>query len=734
MSGISTIYRIRPGLHYIFHNQIGYLIGEMESYSFNDKCSPFILSHVNGSDTDDIIAGKLNGVMDETLVYFNLMRLSEGGFITAIADSFGHSNPPCLVSKDIKYNQMLNAIGAATVEVHGVHVDSSFLNRVKNEIDAAGFNAPGLEKKNTIEIIVCNDYLDDGVAEAVEGAMKRKNFYYPLKIAGNHIWFGPLFNPQKGPCWFCLTYRLKKNRPVQNYLKEVVSDKMLHFNSDLNYRNAQLAIPLSVTYLTKQFIMKAGHDHLIVFDPWKMTYQKHMLCKRPQCDYCGDEELYKRRANIPPEIRRYRKRYVADGGYRIVKPETTYKRLQHLISPITGIVCHLEPYKGKNHRVRPVWRGAYHVNPPKNDVRSKETFVKESFGKGATEAQARASAICEAIERYSAMYQGDEPVVRGSFEQLKSMKPVDPRLLQNFSELQYKMRDKENENRDFLVVPLPFDDRLEISWTHAWTLLSKEPRLLPLSYCYSYAPVPEHEKICTYNPNGHAAGNTFEEAILQGLLELIERDAVAVWWYNRLNFPEIDLNGFHDPYFLKVKNHYMQMGWKLWVLDLTHDLAVPVTVAIAYNIAMKHFIAGFGCHVSMHLAVQRSITEMHQLFHPTDAVSGWKENDMEHSTFMFPDPTKTTRRYSDYPIDIEQDLAGDIEYCSKKISDKGMEIIVIDHTRPDIELPTVKVVVPGLRHFWKRLGPGRLYDVPVSMGWMGSAIPEADLNPIPLMV
>ncbi|WP_441293212.1 hypothetical protein ACSRUE_22460 [Sorangium sp. KYC3313] len=42
--------------------------------------------------------------------------------------------------------------------------------------------------------------------------------------------------------------------------------------------------------------------------------------------------------------------------------------------------------------------------------------------------------------------------------------------------------------------------------------------------------------------------------------------------------------------------------------------------------------------------------------------------------------------------------------------------------------------MPGLRHFWPRFGPGRLYDVPVRLGWLERANREEDLNPVPLVV
>ncbi|MFM2026063.1 MAG: hypothetical protein RLZZ339_778 [Cyanobacteriota bacterium] len=67
-----------------------------------------------------------------------------------------------------------------------------------------------------------------------------------------------------------------------------------------------------------------------------------------------------------------------------------------------------------------------------------------------------------------------------------------------------------------------------------------------------------------------------------------------------------------------------------------------------------------------------------------------------------------------------------------EIESKGMEMLVLDQTRPDIGLRVAKVIIPGMRHMWKRLGAGRLYDVPVSMGWLKEALTEDELNPFPM--
>ncbi len=65
---------------------------------------------------------------------------------------------------------------------------------------------------------------------------------------------------------------------------------------------------------------------------------------------------------------------------------------------------------------------------------------------------------------------------------------------------------------------------------------------------------------------------------------------------------------------------------------------------------------------------------------------------------------------------------------------QGMETLVLDQTRPDIGMNVVKVIVPGLRHFWPQLGAGRLYDVPVKMGWLSAPLTEEELNPIPMFL
>ena len=99
-----------------------------------------------------------------------------------------------------------------------------------------------------------------------------------------------------------------------------------------------------------------------------------------------------------------------------------------------------------------------------------------------------------------------------------------------------------------------------------------------------------------------------------------------------------------------------------------------------------------------------------------------------------PDERVPPRKAHAYAYAQRNDLRDDVCACVDLAHNHGLETLVLDQTRPDIGLPVVKVIVPGLRHFWKRWGPGRLYDVPAALGWLPQRCREESLNPIPMFL
>ena len=80
------------------------------------------------------------------------------------------------------------------------------------------------------------------------------------------------------------------------------------------------------------------------------------------------------------------------------------------------------------------------------------------------------------------------------------------------------------------------------------------------------------------------------------------------------------------------------------------------------------------------------------------------------------------------------DLREDVLRSQSLVEEYGLEFLVLDATREDIGLPVVKVVIPGLRPVWTRFAPGRLYDVPVRLGWLPSPLSPDELNTQPYVL
>jgi ribosomal protein S12 methylthiotransferase accessory factor len=203
-----------------------------------------------------------------------------------------------------------------------------------------------------------------------------------------------------------------------------------------------------------------------------------------------------------------------------------------------------------------------------------------SCGKGTSAQQARASALCEALERYSGQFQGHEPGRRARFLDLPGQ-AIPPNACMVFSDRQYHTRQASAAGSKFYHVPRPFDPEARIDWSPLWSLTHQAVRYLPTELCYFDDPHERDREICVGCSNGNAAGNTLEEAILQGFFELVERDGVALWWYNRLRMPGVDLDSFHEPYLARLRQCLSKHGRDLWALDLTGDLGIPVYAALS---------------------------------------------------------------------------------------------------------------------------------------------------------
>jgi ribosomal protein S12 methylthiotransferase accessory factor len=194
---------------------------------------------------------------------------------------------------------------------------------------------------------------------------------------------------------------------------------------------------------------------------------------------------------------------------------------------------------------------------------------------------------------------------------------------------------------------------------------------------------------------------------------------------------------------------YAGLNREVWVLDLTADLGIPVAAAVSRRTdkPAEDILMAFGAHFDPRLAVQRALAEMNQFLPAVIDVAPdgtgyafpdevqqewWRHARLVDHAYLAPGGTPS--HAGTHPDRSGDDLLDDIRLAQRIVESRGMELLVLDQTRPDIELPVYKVMVPGLRHFWARFGPGRLYDVPVDLGWLGEPTPEERLNPIPMFL
>jgi ribosomal protein S12 methylthiotransferase accessory factor len=594
---------------------------------------------------------------------------------------------------------------------------------------ALALEAAGLRVRDAaaLELLVCEDLLDPRV---LSHAASRRRALLLAKPGGRCATIGPWIDDTPGPCPHCLAHALAWNRPGQRFVQERLE------------RPFVLPAPASAAELAAGAALLAQavvrglqgdrslRDTLLAFDPHSLATSRHAVRQRPQCPACGDPGRMAVQGQSPPLLRSRIAAHRTDGGHRCRSPEDTLAAHRALVNPLTGVVQYLHPMPGRHTGQRKVYVAGYPACPqawPQDNG-----FDKVCAGKGRTDAQAQASALCEALERASSVWQGDE-ATRRERRSVLGPSALSFDALQGFSARQFALRDTLNamstDRRRH--VPLPFDDDAEIAWTPAWPLGGGDRRWVPLTYCYAETPPNDGAAFGIYNPNGTAAGNVLEEAVLQGLLELVERDATAIWWYQRVARPHLDLDRVDDPFVQALRADYAAEGWRVHVLDLTHDLGIPVAAAVARHDELDRHALGFGCHLQASIALNRALTELNQLLDSRPgAPAPWDRRLLPRADFLEPAGCSAGLP----SLSPGHDLLEDIELCVQRLRGAGLETLVVDKTRPDIGLAVAQVIVPGLRHFWPRFGPGRLYEVPVALGWKAEADGEERLNPAALFL
>jgi oxazoline/thiazoline synthase len=667
-----------------------------------------------------------------------LKRLLDRRFVLLTEDSRGDAAAAYWTSLGLSPDTAERNLQNVRVRIQSIDVAGAA------ELDAAlrNLGVRVVRRSAGLTVTLVSDYLDARLAKLNLQHLSDHTPWLLVQPSGIFPLVGPVFSPGESACWTCLADRVKWNREVRAFLDRKQARRVALSPLARNMLG-QSAIQLAAVEIAKAIATDFRtdlQDHLISFDLLGSTLLRHYVAPRPQCPTCGRPELRDpSRAPVPIELSAGDKLIMTSGGYRAVSPAATVARFRKHVSPLTGVVSRLERIEA-DLSLNTSFLATHNFSPRPQSVGELTAGVSsESYGKGSTAEQAEASALMEAIERYSGIFQADEIRETRRFTDFAPGDAIPPNDVMLFSNAQYRRGPALADDEDASPAPAPFDPSGEIEWSPVWSLRDGRFKYLPTSLLYYFYDGPGSDQT-NADSNGCAAGNTFEEAIVQGFLELVERDAYAIWWYNRLKMPELDLGQIDDSYIRDLQVQLTEAGRRLWVLDITGDLGIPTFVAISHWIEdSQEFIEfGSGAHFDTRIAALRAITELNQFFSISlmarrnarrtgeDVSSPWR---LEDHPYFTPGGNQSAR--PDFGSKFGRlDKREQVFACVQLAERQGLDFLVLDQTRPDIGVPVARLIVPGLRHFYRRFAPGRLYDVPVKLGLRRRPMSESELNPL----
>jgi YcaO-like protein with predicted kinase domain len=384
-------------------------------------------------------------------------------------------------------------------------------------------------------------------------------------------------------------------------------------------------------------------------------------------------------------IKRFR-----DGTHRIVEPEATLARVLPLAQRM-GIT-----------RVA-VLTGLDRIGiPVVAAVRPNSRSLAQHQGKGLTLAAAKASAVMEAVETHHAETIA-LPLRMASYAEFPEQAVSPTRLpLAPYGE----MLGSRITGERFL-------------WIAAQDLMSGEPRWVPFDLVSAdfTQPVPGDGALFQATTNGLASGNSWLEAVLHALYEVVERDAVAIWRAASASVQDaraIELATIDAPSGRHLIAQFQRAGMELRVWDVSSDVRLPVFVAMVQSSDDTDAVEpqlGTGCHISREVALSRALTEAAQAritvisgarddFVPADYLFARRARQREIAAYWLQGPAR--RPFASAPDPARSnDLAEDLRIVLGTLSAAGIhQACWVDLTQPEFDIPVVRVVVPGLEGPW----------------------------------
>lgn len=320
------------------------------------------------------------------------------------------------------------------------------------------------------------------------------------------------------------------------------------------------------------------------------------------------------------------------------------------------------------------------------------TGTKKQMGKGASPSQAKASACMELAERFSFFSFKNNPgnFITGDYAEMRAAgHPV-----LDMSYLLESVHDTTSsvELLEGLLESLP------MQWTWATNVTSGEDVLIPFSWFYAINEF-----------NGPSAGNTYEEAALQGVCEIVERHVCSVINHSKIKTPLIDHGSVKDPVSIELIEKFQKHNIELYLNDFSLDTGICTVSALAIDRSTfpekSEIVYTAGTTPGPEKALIRAVTEIAQLAGDFNSNSNYvasglpKPLSMEEVDYVtHPDQHTTIADMADLSDD---NIRVEVENCIAALKNINMDVFMIDVTHEGLEIPALYTIVPGA-HFRER--------------------------------
>lgn len=315
--------------------------------------------------------------------------------------------------------------------------------------------------------------------------------------------------------------------------------------------------------------------------------------------------------------------------------------------------------------------------------------TRKQMGKGATPQQAEASAVMELAERFSFF----------SFIQNSSHFTVAPAAALAEPAIPYEaiVRSVHDPAGDLPESRRLFES-LPFKWTRAFNLTRGQIVMVPFDWFFAINEF-----------NGPSAGNCKEEAILQGLCEIVERHVSSIISHEQRRVPAIRPESARDPLVVDMLAKYRRCGVRLFLSDFTLDTGIPTVGVLAYDPQThpqsSEIVWTAGTTPSPEKALSRALTEVAQLAGDFNSAANYVASGLPKFR-RIEEARHVTDPGAEVPLSRLPDLSqanirGEIESCVQALARRGLEVFLVETTHPGLQIPAYYTIVPGA-HFRER--------------------------------